>query len=234
MKFLVLQHVPHEHPGLISAWAEQRGVGLTIVGMWKPYRRPKAGDFDAVIILGGPMAVYEEFPSKNDELAFIKDALDKDKHILGFCLGAQLLANALGAKVYPNEKNGRPVKEIGYYDIRLTDFGTEDPLFKNFQPAIKVLQWHGDTFDLPERGILLASSDDCKNQAFKCHKSYGVQFHMEFTPQMVEKLILEDREWIYKDYQLDDEQLKQQSKAYEELMAKQCNLLMDNFIATIQ
>src|SRR5579872_6686983 len=102
MKFLVFQHVPHEHPGLITEYCKNNNIELSIIELWKPYSIPKAEDFDALIIMGGPMGVYEDYPSKNDEISFIKEALDKIP-ILGFCLGSQLLAYALGAKVYKNQ-----------------------------------------------------------------------------------------------------------------------------------
>lgn len=230
MKFLFFQHVPNEHPGYIMEWAKQKQVDLTIIELWKPYILPSPNNFDALVVLGGPMGVYENFPSMADEISFIQSMSKINKPVLGFCLGAQLLAKALGADVYKNEKNGHPVKEVGYYDLALTAFGLEDPLFQGFASPIKVLQWHGDTFDLPETAILLATSDDCKNQAFKCQKNYGLQFHMEFTPDMVEKQIMQDREWIHKDFGIDEEQLNEQSRLTEVVMRQQCALLMDNFL----
>ncbi len=89
------------------------------------------------------MGVYEDYPSKKDELEFIKGALGKIP-IIGFCLGSQLLAHALGADVYPNMKDGKKVKEIGYYDVDLTNEGQKDQIFEGFTSPVTVLQWHGD------------------------------------------------------------------------------------------
>ena len=102
MKFLVFQHVPHEHPGLISKYAASSGVELDIVELWKPYRMPSTKDYDALVIMGGPMGVYEgkdAYPSKDDEIDVVQDYIGK-MPILGICLGSQILAHALGASVY--------------------------------------------------------------------------------------------------------------------------------------
>ncbi len=233
MKFTIFQHVPHEHAGLFGKCAKQRGVQLNIIKLWEPYTMPAVSQADALIILGGPMGVYEEFFSKADELNFIKQALGKIP-IIGFCLGSQLLAHALGAKVYPNEKDGKRIKEIGYYNVELTPDGKEDKIFQSFSSPIKVLQWHGDAFDLPGGATLLATSKDCVNQAFRFgEKAYGMLFHNEFTPQMVEKQIEIDKKWIHENFIMDEEKLKQEAKENAGLMEQQCQKLLDNFISTI-
>lgn len=232
MKFLVLQHVTHEHPGLIAEWAKLRNIELQVVEMWKPYQLPKVSEVDALVMMGGPMGVYEGpdvFPSKEEELKFIKEALNKIL-IIGFCLGAQMLAHALGAKVYPNIKNGKKIKEIGYYTVDLTKEALADPIFNGFKSPVNVLQWHGDAFDLPQGATLLATSKDYHNQAFRYGKfAYAMTFHNEFTPEMVDNLIGIDKKWIHDNFEMDEEKLKKQAREYQEAMKKQCFQLFDNF-----
>jgi GMP synthase (glutamine-hydrolysing) len=178
MKVLVFQHVSHEHVGLIAGFAKRHAIELAIIELWKPYHIPSVLNYDALIIMGGPMGVYdgkEIFPSKQDEVDAINKILGKIP-VLGFCLGAQVLASALGAKVYPNIKAGKKIKEIGFYDIDLTSEGMQSPLFKGFKSPIHVLQWHGDTFDLPQDSLLLATSNFCHNQAFSYKNAFGLQF----------------------------------------------------------
>ena len=232
MKFLVFQHVPHEHPGLISDFAQERGIKLNIVEFWKPYKIPPLTNHDALIIMGGPMGVYEAkdvFPSKDEELSIIKKILGKIP-IFGFCLGSQLLAYALGAAVHPNIKNGKHIKEIGYYNVDLTKEGMESPIFRGFPQKFEVLQWHGDAFDLPKDTNLLASSTNCTNQVFSFHHAYGILFHLEFKPEMVEKQIEFDRQWIHKDFEIDEQKLLAEAKQKESLMRAQSETLLNNFL----
>lgn len=231
MKFLVFQHVPHEHPGMLTDAAKERGVELQVVELWKPYEIPASADMDGLVIMGGPMGVYEDqgvYPSKDDEMAFIR----KNMHMpmIGFCLGSQLLAHTLGAEVYPNEKDGKKIKEIGYYDVELTSEGKADPLFEGFHSPVNVLQWHGDAFDLPKDAVLLATSPACTNQAFRYGKNiYGMLFHNEFTPAMIADQILIDRAWIHKDFDMNEEKLRLEARTKETLMRNQCKTLFSNF-----
>jgi GMP synthase (glutamine-hydrolysing) len=233
MNILLFQHVPHETPGLIAEYAKEKDINLSVVEFWKPYQMPELLDFNALIIMGGPMGVYEgpdKFPSKEDEVNFIKNALGQIP-IIGFCLGSQLLANVLGSKVAPNIIDGKIKKEIGYYDVDLTEEGKEDSLFRGFSSPVKVLQWHGDAFDLPEGAILLATSPDCHNQAFRYgDKTYGMLFHNEFTQAMVNNQIALDRSWIYEDFEFNAAKVNQEAEEYKSLMRKQCFMLMDNFL----
>lgn len=237
MKFLVLQHVPHEHPGLIAHYAAEKGVRLDTVELWKPYKIPQARDYDALVIMGGPMSVYEDrdaYPSKDDELQAIRSAIDERIPTIGLCLGSQLLAHALGARVYPNAVNGKKVKEIGYYNVDLTADGAKDPLFRGFPSPMKVLQWHGDAFDLPQDAKLLATSALCSNQAFSYGNAYGLLFHLEFTPEMVEKQIEIDRAWIHQDHEIDEAQLLAEAQENAGLMRRQSARLLDNFVSVVE
>lgn len=229
-QLLVFQHVSYEHPGMIGDVAKAQGVKLNVLELWKPFQAPDLDKYSGLVIFGGPMGVYEDYPFKQDELDFIKKALGKIP-IIGFCLGSQLLAYALGAKVYPNLRDGRKVKEIGYYDVNLTKEGKVDPLFKGFRSPVKVLQWHGDAFDLPNGATLLATSPDCTNQAFRYgNNAYGTLFHNEFTPEMVEELVKIDRKWIHDGFEIDEAKLIRQAKDCADLMRQQCTRLFSNFL----
>ncbi len=237
MKFLVLQHVEHEHPGLIANYAEDKGIKLDVVELWKPYKIPTISDYNALLIMGGPMGVYEDrkaYPSKEDELRIIKGAIRKKVPTLGICLGSQLLAHALDARVYPNMVQDRRVKEIGYYNnVDLTQDGLSSLILKGFQSPLKVLQWHGDVFDLPRGATLLARSPVC-NQAFSYGNAYAFLFHFEFTPEMVARLIEIDRDWIHKDHEIDEEQLLKEAEINSGLMRQQSARLLDNFVSIIE
>jgi GMP synthase (glutamine-hydrolysing) len=236
MKFLVFQHVPHEPLGLIVDFATRKGIKLEIVELWKQYKIPSVLNYDALIIMGGPMGVYEgtdAYPSKKDELKAIKEGLGKIP-MFGFCLGHHLLANALGAEVHPNSKNSKKIKEIGYYNIELTAEGKQNPLFKGFISPIEVFQWHGDVCELPKEATLLASSPLCQNQAFSYKNIFGIQFHFEITPEMIDGLIEFDQEWIHTDFDLDENKLLKQAKEKEKLMKIQSDKLLENFVALIK
>lgn len=237
MKFLVLQHVPHEHPGLLALPAAQNGVGLEVIELCKSIRIPSStDDYKALIIMGGPMSVYDSdsaYPSKRDELRAMSKFLEEKKPVLGICLGSQLLAHALGANIYPNVIDDKRVKEIGYHTIDLTEEGFKNPLFRGFSSPVKVLQWHGDAFELPLNSQLLATSKFCRNQAFACGNAYGTLFHFEFTPEMVQKQIEVDREWIHKDHQVDEEELVREAHKNKALMEEQSRKFFSNFLSIV-
>jgi GMP synthase (glutamine-hydrolysing) len=133
------------------------------------------------------MNVYEEdlYPFLREEDLFIKEAIQRGKQILGICLGSQLIAKALGARVFK-----APVKEIGWYDVSLTKTGANDSLFSNLSKIFSVFQWHGDTFEIPKGGKLLVTSTSVPHQAFQYgDNTYGLQFHLEVTEEMI-------REWM--------------------------------------
>ena len=182
-KNLMLKHINIEGGGIIEEYLKSKG--------WKIDRRelqdgdsvPPKLDYDTIIILGGPMNVYEEdrYPFLKDEDKLIKEAIKKNIPTLGICLGAQLIAKAAGAKVTKNK-----VKEIGWYNVSLTDDGKKDSVIKGIGESFDVFQWHGDTFGIPENGTLLATAELCTNQALRVGKNiYGLQFHVEVTEGMI-------------------------------------------------
>ena len=136
-----------------------------------------AQNYRLAIILGGPMSCYEEekYPFLREELSFIENCIKKNVKVLGLCLGGQLIARALGAAVGKNSK-----KEIGWYDLRLTDEGKSSPLFSGLPETFKAFHWHGDKFDIPAGGVRLAQSALCENQAFIYdNRALALQFHLE-------------------------------------------------------
>ena len=227
-RVLVLQHVPYEGDSYIADYTRDRDIDCDLVRLWEPYALPALSRYAALIIMGGPMGVYEEFASKDDELALIKAALGA-MPTLGICLGGQLIAHALGARVYPNQIDARPAKEIGYDTVRLTVQGSAHPLFKGFDQDVRVLQWHGDAFDLPRGASLLATSPVCRNQAFAYENANALLFHLELTPSIVQGLVEVNREWTHEDFDLDEERLAREARALAPLMKRQCYRLLDNF-----
>ncbi len=144
---------------------------------------PALNEVERLVVMGGPMNVYEEegYPFLKNETEFIARALECRIPTLGICLGAQLIAKALGAKVYK-----AAVKETGWGDIQLNKEALRDPIFSEMNfPVTRVLQWHEDTFDLPKGSVLLASSLQVPNQAFRVNNSYGLQFHIEVDREML-------------------------------------------------
>ncbi len=140
---------------------------------------PPLQSFDALVIMGGTMGVYEteKHPWLTDEIAFVRNAIDAGKPTLGVCLGSQVIAAALGASVYPHTK-----KEIGWFPVTLTPAGRDHPLMTGMPTTFSPVHWHGDTFDLPDGTTLLASSDATPHQAFAYRDHViGLQFHVEYT-----------------------------------------------------
>jgi len=185
-KILVFQHVGHEILGNLNPLLKLAGFRIRYVNFDRhPNTKPDLSRYDGLVVLGGPMNVDEvkKYPHLAVEIEAIKTALEREIPILGICLGAQLTAVALGASVGKNA-----VKEIGWYDVSLTEHGQKDPILKHFEKIEKIFQWHGDTFEIPKGAAHLATSPSCKNQAFRYGKKcYCFQFHLEVDAPMVER-----------------------------------------------
>jgi GMP synthase-like glutamine amidotransferase len=176
MKIHVLQHVPFEGIGSIAAWLETREASVSYTRFYRDDQLPPPDSIDMVIVMGGPMSVNDEdkLPWLKPEKQFIRDAIASDIPVLGLCLGAQLIANALGAPVYPNR-----VKEIGWFPVQAV--GASEGSFR-FPQEFLTFHWHGETFDLPDNAVHLARSSNCANQAFQLKQNViGLQFHLETT-----------------------------------------------------
>jgi GMP synthase-like glutamine amidotransferase len=185
------QHVAHEGLGIIEEWISLYGHSLTTTKLFESAVFPGISDFDWLIIMGGPMSVHDEqkYPWLADEKKFIRNAIDSGKTILGICLGSQLISAALGARVYKNKE-----KEIGWFDIELTPSAQSGNLFSDMGKRLKVFHWHGDTFDLPENAIPLASSAGTKNQGYVYNsKVLALQFHLEPTLKLLQDMIEKGR-----------------------------------------
>lgn len=196
MKLLIFQQVRDEGPGLLGEFLKRWGIPFDTVNFYKGNRIPDLAFYDALIVLGGPMNVYEEdkYPYLIDEDHTIKQGISLGMPYLGICLGAQLLAKALGAKVVTN-----PIKEIGFDHVQLTDEATGDKLFASLPQQLPVFQWHGDTFNCPDGVTRLASSAHCENQAFSYGgNAYALQFHLEVTPAIIRKWVSVNEEELKK------------------------------------
>lgn len=182
MVVLAFRHIAMEHLGRIGEALEEAGLPFHYVDLpSNAAAHISLSGVAGLIFLGGPMSVNEDLPYLRRELGLIDEALAAGKPVLGICLGAQLIAKALGARVYRN-----PVKEIGWAPIRLTEAGHRDPLLGRLRDPEVVLHWHGETFDLPAGATWLAYSEACRHQAFRYGSNvYGLQFHLEATPEMI-------------------------------------------------
>jgi GMP synthase-like glutamine amidotransferase len=183
---LVLQHIACEPPGAFEDVLVAAGADIHRVELDEGDALPPWQDFVAIVAMGGPMSVNDdaELPWLTAEKQAIAEAVRAGVPYWGSCLGVQLLAAALGARVYPGSQ-----PEVGVLPVALTDEGRADPVFAGIPAEFQTLQWHGDTFDVPEGGVLLASSPAFPNQAFRVGRTaYGVQFHVEVTEHMA-------REW---------------------------------------
>lgn len=188
MRVHVLQHVPFEAPGSIQSWLAERQAVVSHTLFYEASSLPDVGTLDLVIALGGPMSVNDEasLPWLVEEKHFIAAAILAGKAVLGICLGAQLIASALGASVYPG-----PYKEIGWFGIQATP---PRPGVFSLPQEITVFHWHRETFDLPLNAVELARSTACETQAFQYGANViGLQFHLETTPQSLDALIAHSR-----------------------------------------
>ncbi|TET54150.1 MAG: type 1 glutamine amidotransferase [Actinobacteria bacterium] len=226
MNIHYLQHVPYEDLGNIAVWAENRGNSISRTRLFKNESLPATKDFDWLIIMGGPMSIYEgdKYPWLNREKEFIKKAIHQNKLVLGICLGAQLIADVLGARIYKNK-----YKEIGWFQVNLTQEAMKSPNFSSLPNTINAFHWHGDTFDLPQGAIRMAESEGCKNQAFEYNKRViGLQFHLESTIGGIKKLVqncsneVSEGKYVHKA----DEMLARDD--YFNEASRYLNLLLDN------
>jgi GMP synthase-like glutamine amidotransferase len=186
MRIHYIQHVPFEGPASIGQWAQDHGHHLTSTRVYEKPGFPGIDSLDWLVIMGGPMGVYDElqYPWLMAEKEFVRKSIDAGKVIIGICLGAQLIAEVLGAKVFANK-----YKEIGWFLVELTPEASASNLFGFLPESFTAFHWHGDTFTLPQGAVHLARSEGCEHQAFLYkERVLGLQFHLESTPQSVKEL----------------------------------------------
>jgi GMP synthase (glutamine-hydrolysing) len=189
---VVLKHVPFEGPGLIADMMEGRGMPYRTVEVSEEGVPLSVAGFTGLVSMGGPMSVLDGLEEVEQEKLLLSEAMQREIPVLGICLGAQILASALGAEIRSGSK-----PEIGWGEVELTRNGLNDTLFAGVETPVPVLHWHDDTFDLPEGAVHLASSGEYEHQAFRMGRNvYGFQFHLEVDEEMV-------HEWAARDLEAD-------------------------------
>lgn len=186
MKIHYLQHVPFEGPAYLESVARRTGAGLTGTRLFAGEHLPGTSGIDLLAILGGPMGVHDEgdYPWLAAEKRFIGEAIDSGSKVLGICLGAQLIAGVMGARVFRNRH-----REIGWFPVKRAAGARSSRAGKAFPDEFMAFHWHGDTFDLPVGAVHLARSEACVNQAFIVdERVLGLQFHLEATAESVRDL----------------------------------------------
>ena len=187
-KVLVVQHASPETLGTIADALNPERISVEYIRTFLGDAVPKGiEEADGLIVMGGPMGLrdQEKYPFLREEMLLIEKALNAGKPVLGICLGSQLLASVLGARIHIGKK-----REIGWLPVRLSPEGQQDPLWTGATPSFTAFHWHGDIFDLPAGAVSLASSELTPHQAFRHgEKSYGLLFHLEMTENMIREMI---------------------------------------------
>lgn len=216
MNVLIVKNVTNEGPGTIEDYLKGKGINYMVADFSgceaTEESIPDIRNFTHLVIMGGPMAVYASggLPFLHYEVAMIRAFAKNGKAVLGICLGAQMVAHALGADVYKGEK-----QELGWDKVEITEEGMQDSAISTLAvdnvPTAVVFHWHGDSFDLPRKAVRIASSENYKNQGFRYGANvYGFQFHIEVTPEMI-------KEWFEKDECVDlEDMLVQTNSIYPE------------------
>ncbi len=186
MKIQSLQHVCFEESANITAWARQRGHEITRTRLYAGETLPDLDWFDCLVIMGGPMNIYEHETYRwlVQEKAFITEAIEKKRLVLGVCLGAQLIADCLGGKI-----TASPNKEIGWHGVTQT-IDSEGSLLGILPREMAVFQWHGDMFSIPPGAKHLATSEACPNQAFQYEDHVlAMQFHLDYSAESIRQMV---------------------------------------------
>ena len=231
-KLLVLQHVAHEILGTLNPLLKRNGFRIRYVNFARhPEAEPSLDGYHGLVVLGGPMSVNDarQHPHLITELNLIEEAMQRNLPVLGICLGAQLIAKALGATVYPTQE-----KEIGWYDVTPTKDAEGDPLLVEFRGTEKIFQWHGETFDIPHGAAHLAFSSLCANQALRYGANvYGLQFHLEVDEPMIDRWLRvakNRREILLLGGKIDPAVIRRDTPVYLERLQQLGNQVFTEFI----
>ncbi len=198
---LIIQHIACEGPGRLAPLLTHRGYKLELCLAYAGDSVPLTLTQDLLVVMGGPMGVGDvgsnDYPFLSREIALLKSVLSHNQPMMGICLGAQLLAHAAGARVYPNHHQGKPVLEVGWAPV---DFHEVDkrPELRGLQAQETMLHWHGDTFDLPTGATLLASTPHCRQQLYRLQRQVGFQFHPEVDSNLVTEWTRLDAPYVLK------------------------------------
>lgn len=195
MRAHYLQHVPFEGLGSIEPWLQKAGYQISSTQFFNSVSLPEIVDIDMLIVMGGPMSVNDEkeYPWLIKEKEFIRNAIKAGKAVLGICLGAQLIASSMGAKVYPNA-----LKEIGWFPVYAVE--SQCDFVFQFPKESLVFHWHGETFDLPKDAVQIAKSKGCENQGFQIGTNVmGLQFHLETNDPLARAIVENCRNELVED-----------------------------------
>ena len=229
MNIHYIKHAPFEGLGSMEGYFRSNGHNLSSTLLYKnDFSFPPIAKIDWLIVIGGPMGVYDtaDFSWLTQEKIFIKSMIDSGKIVIGICLGAQLIADVLGAKVYKNKH-----REIGWFTLTRTQEAKETILGNIIPETINSFHWHGDTFDLPDKSVLLATSEACRNQAYSIdNRIFGFQFHFEATREFAKALIVNcANELDGSKYVQSREDIIAEQKQYDKI-----NSIMNDILRTIE
>jgi GMP synthase (glutamine-hydrolysing) len=227
MKISILQHAAYEGPGEIAVWAGQRGHEVAIHHLYDGGPFPDLDSFELLVVMGGEMNIYQyrDWPWLKPERELIAAALSAGKRVVGICLGAQLIADALGARVVQN-----PVYEIGWLPVTWTDEARS--AFPEVPAASTVLHWHGDTFALPPGATRLATSEGCAEQGYLiAKKCLGLQFHLEVDPELVLQFVDGQGHWPSGPFAQRPETIIEAAAAHSEKNRLLLHGMLDRFCA---
>lgn len=225
MKIATLQHAAFEGPGEIAIWAARHEYPVSIHHLYRGDSLPRLDSFDLLVVMGGEMNIYQyrDWPWLRPERELIQSALGQGKRVVGICLGAQLIADALGSRVFQNREY-----EIGWLPIAWTNEARA--AFPQLPPRSTVLHWHGDTFELPAGATRLAASEGCPEQGFLIkNKCMALQFHMEVDPALVKQFVDGQGQWPTGPYAQTPEMILQEAARHHEANRRYLHGMLDRF-----